>query len=92
MIIAKRSLLGPIVRVAPDMLSVNDPLDVPQIYHKDCDKNDFWTHGALGEHPPLIQTLGHKEHSQKRKIIASMVCLCSRDISKVVAIDLHSYQ
>lgn len=66
---------GPIVRVAPNMLSISDPLDVPQVYHRNCDKNDFWTPGALGEHPPLIQTIDHKEHNKKRKIMASVLSM-----------------
>lgn len=70
----KWSCQGSIVRVAPNMLSFSDPLDVPLVYHRDSDKNDFWTHGFLGEHPPIIQTLDHKEHIHKRKIMASTVC------------------
>lgn len=56
------------------MLSISDPLDVPLVYHRYSDKDDFWTHGFLGKHPPLIQTLNHKDHIRKRKAMASVVC------------------
>lgn len=46
---------------------------LPLVYHKNVDKNEFWTPGALGEHPPLLQTLDHKEHAKKRKVIAPIV-------------------
>ncbi len=55
------------------MLSFSDPQMLPLVYHKDVDKNEFWTPGALGEHPPLLQTLDHKEHAKKRKVIAPIV-------------------
>ena len=46
---------------------------IPLVYHRHVDKNDFWTPGALGEHPPLIQTREHREHAKKRKVIAPIV-------------------
>ena len=64
---------GPVVRTAPNILSFNDPSMIPTVYHRNSDKDDFWTHGFLGEHPPLLQILDHKEHSSKRKVIASAV-------------------
>ncbi len=61
------------MRVAPNFLAFSDPLDVPLVYHRKSDKDDFWKHGVLGEHPPLLQTLDHRDHMRKRKFIASAV-------------------
>ncbi len=46
---------------------------IPLVYHRNVDKNDFWTPAVLGEHPPLVQTLDHRDHAKKRKIIAPIV-------------------
>lgn len=70
---AKELYAGPLVRVAPNLLSFSDPLDIPLVYHRKSDKDSFWTHGALGEDPPLLQTLEHREHSRKRKMMAPVV-------------------
>ncbi|KAL2042252.1 hypothetical protein N7G274_004740 [Stereocaulon virgatum] len=64
---------GPLVRVAPNMLSFSKAHMIAQVYHRKVDKDDFWTHGALGEHPPMLQTKDHEEHVKKRKIIAPVL-------------------
>ena len=46
---------------------------IPHVYHRKADKDEFWTPGVLGEHPPLLQTLDHQEHARKRKILAPVV-------------------
>lgn len=48
---------------------------IPLVYHRNVDKNDFWTAGALGAHPPLIQTQCHREHAKRRKCVAPVVSL-----------------
>lgn len=62
------------------MLSFEDPHMLPRIYHKDADKNDFWTPGALGIPPALIQVRNHREHAAKRKIFAPAVSFAARDL------------
>ncbi|KAI1129661.1 cytochrome P450 monooxygenase [Nemania abortiva] len=61
---------GPILRAAPNLLSVNDPHMLPLIYHRYVDKTDVYTAGLLGETTPPFQTLGWQEHARKRKMIA----------------------
>ncbi|KAL8937990.1 MAG: hypothetical protein Q9216_004133 [Gyalolechia sp. 2 TL-2023] len=62
---------GPVVRVAPNMLSFSDPSVIPLVYHRKADKDDFWTHGALGEHAPTLQTLKYTEHVKKRRMVSA---------------------
>jgi len=64
------------VRVAPNLLSFNKAHMIAQVYHRNAGKDDSWTHGALGEHPPMVQTKDHREHVKKRKVIAPVVCIC----------------
>ncbi|KAL9604215.1 MAG: hypothetical protein Q9219_000613 [cf. Caloplaca sp. 3 TL-2023] len=53
------------------MLSFNDPSMIPLVYHRKADKDEFWTHGALGEHAPTLQTLHHTEHVKKRRMVSA---------------------
>ena len=64
---------GPVVRVGPNLLAVNDPLLLPQIYHRRVDKTDMYTTGVLGDLAPPFQTLKHEEHAAKRKRVANSV-------------------
>ncbi|KAI9146993.1 Cytochrome P450 monooxygenase [Paramyrothecium foliicola] len=66
---------GPVVRVAPNLLVANDPLLLPQIYHRHADKTDLYTSGFLGETAPGFQTLGWREHMKKRKRVAGAYAL-----------------
>ena len=68
-------VVGPVVRVAPGLISISDPDLIPTIYHRYADKSDFYTHGVLGERPPTVQILDHDEHAAKRRIIAPLVSL-----------------
>lgn len=65
---------GPVVRAGPNLLAVNDPLLLPQIYHRRVDKTDVYTTGVLGELAPPFQTIKHEEHAAKRKRVANSVC------------------
>lgn len=64
---------GPVVRAAPNLLAINDPLLLPRIYHRRVDKTDVYTPGVLGELAPPFQTIKHDEHAAKRKRVASSV-------------------
>jgi hypothetical protein len=66
---------GPIVRAAPNLLAVDDPMLLPQIYHRRVDKTDVYTVGVLGEIAPPFQTLKHEEHAMKRKRVAASFTL-----------------
>ncbi|KAJ2996755.1 hypothetical protein NUW58_g869 [Xylaria curta] len=58
-------------RAAPNLLAVNDPRLLPQIYHRRANKTDVYTAGVLGELAPPFQTLDWREYAQKRKRVAS---------------------
>jgi hypothetical protein len=64
---------GPVVRAAPNLLAVSDPLLLPVIYHRRANKTDVYTPGVLGHLAPPFQTLEHSEHAMKRKRVASSV-------------------
>lgn len=67
-------IYGPVIRVSPNLLAVDDPLLLPQIYHRRVDKTDVYTVGVLGELAPPFQTIKHEEHAAKRKRVANSVC------------------
>ena len=66
---------GPVVRTAPNLLAVNDPLLLPAIYHRRVDKTDVYTTGVLGELAPPFQTIKHEDHAAKRKRVANSFTL-----------------
>ena len=65
---------GSVVRLAPNLLSISDPRMLPDVYHRYADKSAFYIHGVMGERAPTLQTLGHREHAVRRRIIAPSVC------------------
>lgn len=71
--LAYHAKYGPVVRVGPNLLAVNDPLLLPKIYHRKVDKTDVYTTGVLGEPAPPFQTIKHEDHAAKRKGVASSV-------------------
>ena len=72
---------GPVVRAAPNLLAVNDPLLLSQIYHRKVDKTDVYTTGVLGDLAPPFQTIKHEEQAAKRKRVANSVSLMSPGLS-----------
>ncbi|KAI4152527.1 MAG: hypothetical protein L6R39_001786 [Caloplaca ligustica] len=73
--LAYHAKYGPVVRAAPNLLAVNDPLLLPKIYHRKVDKTDVYTTGVLGELAPPFQTIKHEEHAAKRKRVANSFTL-----------------
>jgi len=65
--------IGPVIRVAPNLLVFNDPMLLPTVYHRYADKTDFYSPGILGRVTPPFQTKDHKEHALKRKRVAPSV-------------------
>ncbi|MCJ1391461.1 hypothetical protein MMC18_004325 [Xylographa bjoerkii] len=66
---ARINSTGSIVRVAPNLLAISNPDMIPAVYNKSADKGDFYSHGVMGESPPIFQTLKQEEHTPKRRII-----------------------
>ena len=64
---------GPFVRIAPNLISFDDPVLLPQIYHLHANKTPFYSTGIAGEVPPLLQTVDDEEHAKKLKVLSSTV-------------------
>lgn len=64
---------GSAVRLAPNLFSISELPMLPEIYHKYAGQSQIYTHGFMGEKAPTFQTLDHREHAMRRKIIAPSV-------------------
>lgn len=73
---------GPILRLAPNLVSFNDPQWIPEIYLKCVDKTSFYTPAAMGEYPSMFWTLKHEEHARKKRLFAPSVSCNARILSK----------
>ncbi|KAI1496961.1 cytochrome P450 monooxygenase [Biscogniauxia marginata] len=73
--LAAHARYGPVVRVAPNVLSISDPRLLPAVYHRRVDKTDVYTPGVLGDTAPPFQTLPWREHARKRKRVAGSFAL-----------------
>ncbi|PYH89590.1 cytochrome P450 monooxygenase [Aspergillus ellipticus CBS 707.79] len=61
---------GPVVRITPTLLLVNDPKKLPEIYHRNADKTAHYITGSFGETESLFNMRAHKAHAGYRKHIA----------------------
>ena len=66
---------GPYLRLAPNLLSISDPLLLPEIYHRHVDKTPFYSIGFAGEVAPLLQLQDDREHAAKLKALSPIVSL-----------------
>ncbi|KAF2799617.1 cytochrome P450 monooxygenase [Melanomma pulvis-pyrius CBS 109.77] len=69
--LAAHAKYGPIVRAAPNLLAVNDPRLLPEIYHRRANKTDIFTQAILGEIAPPLECKDWREHAVRRKRVAS---------------------
>lgn len=65
--------LGPVVRLAPNLIVFDDPRLLPKLYHRNADKSDFYHTSILGDTRPAFQIIGAKDHLVRRKILAPSV-------------------
>ena len=69
---------GPVLRLAPNLLSFTDPCLLPIVYHRAAEKTPFYSTGLAGDIAPLLQIQSHGEHATKQKILAPTVrCSCN---------------
>lgn len=73
-ILTKWYLPGPVVRITPTLLLVNDHSKLPDIYHRNADKTSHYITGSFGETESLFNMRSHKTHAVFRKHIAGPVC------------------
>ena len=64
---------GPILRIAPNLLSFSEPSLLPQVYHRAAEKTPFYSTGLAGEIAPLLQIQSHGQHAMKKKVLAPTV-------------------
>ncbi|KAI1398503.1 cytochrome P450 monooxygenase [Hypoxylon fuscum] len=61
---------GPIVRLAPNMLSFSDATLLPRVYHRYADKPAFYDSWMFGKTAAMFQSLKHKDHYVKKRLVA----------------------
>ncbi|KAG0158664.1 hypothetical protein PDIDSM_6183 [Penicillium digitatum] len=61
---------GPVVRITPTLLLVNDHKKLPELYHRNADKTGHYITGSFGETESLFNMRSHKTHAGFRKHIA----------------------
>ncbi len=82
---------GPVVRVSPTLLVVNDPTRLPDIYHRQADKSNFYVNGISGKIENVFSTRDWREHAHLRKFIAGPVSEVSlRGLALASWVLLHS--
>ena len=77
MLATKYTSTGPIVRIAPNLLSFSDPTLLPRVYHGKADKTPFYSSWLFGNTVGMFQTLDHKAHATKSRIVSPCVSLPS---------------
>ncbi|KAI9736159.1 MAG: hypothetical protein M1834_001044 [Cirrosporium novae-zelandiae] len=65
----------PITHITPTMLLVNDPAQLPVIYHRQADKSKHYITGSFGETESIFNIQDYKVHAAHRKLIAGPVNL-----------------
>ena len=80
------ALIGPIVRIAPNLLSFSDPALLPKVYHGKADKTLFYSSWLFGTTVGMFQTLDHKAHATKSRIVSPCVSLPHEPSASGIAI------
>lgn len=61
---------GPVIRVTPTMLLVNDATKLPDIYNRQANKSQHYITGSFGKTESLFNMQDSKQHAYFRKIAA----------------------
>lgn len=65
--------IGPVVRIAPNLIVFDDPRLISKIYHRNADKTDFYHTSILGNTRSAFQIIGAKDHLVRRKLLTPSV-------------------
>jgi hypothetical protein len=52
------------------MLLVSDSKKLPEIYHRNADKSNFYVTGSFGETEAILNIKSHRAHAKFRKLVA----------------------
>ncbi|ETS80240.1 hypothetical protein PFICI_07769 [Pestalotiopsis fici W106-1] len=72
---------GPIVRLAPNMLSFSDATLLPIVYNSAADKPRFYDSWMFGKTAAMFQSLDHRAHYAKKRLVAPC---CSMNAMKTL--------
>lgn len=62
--------IGPVIRVTPTMLLVQDSTKLPEMYTRRADKSDYYITPSFGPVENILVTREHGKHAHLRKIMA----------------------
>ncbi len=65
---------GPVIRITPTMLLVNDTDKLPDIYHRYTHKSKHYITGSFGKDDSLFTIQDWQQHAYFRKILGGPVC------------------
>ena len=71
--VTRRLTSGPVLRVTPTLLVVQDSTKLPEIYHRSADKSKHYIMGAFGKIESVFNMQSWKIHAHHRKLIAGPV-------------------
>ena len=61
---------GDVVRITPTLLLVNDSTKMPDIYHRQANKSNFYVNGSFGDTESVFNMQDWRQHAYHRKMIA----------------------
>ena len=64
--------------MAPNLLSIADPVLLNEVYHRHADKTPFYSTGMAGPEAPLLQTQDDSLHAAKLKSLGPTVNYSSK--------------
>ncbi|KAK7756017.1 hypothetical protein SLS62_001960 [Diatrype stigma] len=62
---------GPVIRITPALLHVNDATKLPVIYHRFADKSKHYITGSFGKTESVFNVQDHKTHAAYRRVAAN---------------------
>ena len=64
---------GPVVRITPTLLIINDSKKLPDIYHRQVNKSKMYISGSFGHTESVFNIQDWREHANRRRLIAAPV-------------------
>ncbi|MCJ1398067.1 hypothetical protein MMC11_001264 [Xylographa trunciseda] len=61
---------GPVIRISPSLLLVDDAIRLPDVYHRYADKSEHYITGSFGKSESVFNMRDSRQHAYHRKMIA----------------------